>query len=435
MNGRPRVEEIPAGACTRQFTAIALHSFFMASGAHLIGLGIPIFVLRTWSSDFFSGVAISIPSFFYIITTLLFGRISAKIGRKNSMVVSLAMNQVIFVLHFSLLVLAPVTGSSWMLPVIVACRGGEGIAQGLFWPTLEARISDVASLNCTTIEHRSMVTGRGVSFFNLGWNVGLLFGAFAFWVIMISDSLEIVIFLSIIVQAMNAAIYKFSSDVDKPENQLSHQEASEPRMNGGEEAGSRLKGTTWTIPATLGILLVFFYGFSLQWIYTTATNFCFSIGVVPLLGVLEALRLGMQTITSSWFKHGSALKLRTIVATAIAVITLTIIMGFSANPGSYMLMFAWFPLLGLVMGTMYAESLNMVELARTPQHKGYLMGLFESAGSMGNFSGPVIAGYITQAILVEPYPTSFFIGATSFACLMLAIASIVLIVSKKMRNA
>jgi MFS family permease len=92
---------------------------------------------------------------------------------------------------------------------------------------------------------------------------------------------------------------------------------------------------------------------------------------------------------------------------------------------------AWFPILGLVMGTMYAESLNMVELSGAPAKKGHLMGLFESAGAMGNFGGPVIAGYITQAILIRPYPTSFFIGALIFTCLIFAIAVIVVVMYKR----
>ncbi len=85
------------------------------------------------------------------------------------------------------------------------------------------------------------------------------------------------------------------------------------------------------------------------------------------------------------------------------------------------------------MGAMYVEALNMVEMSGVPEKKGYLMGLFESAGAMGNFSGPVLAGYITQTILVRPYPTSYFIGASMFTCLILIIASITFAIYKKQK--
>ncbi|MEX2727707.1 MAG: MFS transporter [Candidatus Sigynarchaeum springense] len=173
ITGRPRQNPIGTSTQSGLFTTIALHSFCMASAAQLTAMGIPIFVLRNWGSDLLSGASLSIPSLFYIIFTLLFGKVSGRIGRRRSMLVSLVANLAIFVCFFSLVLLGPMTGTSWMLPLILACRGGEGIAQSLFWPNLEARISDIAESNSGNEEDFSKLTGKGVSFFNLGWNVGL----------------------------------------------------------------------------------------------------------------------------------------------------------------------------------------------------------------------------------------------------------------------
>ncbi|MEX2681907.1 MAG: MFS transporter [Candidatus Sigynarchaeota archaeon] len=430
ITGRPRQNPIGTSTQSGLFTTIALHSFCMASAAQLTAMGIPIFVLRNWGSDLLSGASLSIPSLFYIIFTLLFGKVSGRIGRRRSMLVSLVANLAIFVCFFSLVLLGPMTGTSWMLPLILACRGGEGIAQSLFWPNLEARISDIAESNSGNEEDFSKLTGKGVSFFNLGWNVGLLSSAFEFWLIMAVNNLGLVMFVAIIAQAMNLSMYRFYTDIEVPTCRTSQQASKKRDGATGAHLEPIDQRKSW-MPAGLGLMLVFFYGFSLNWIYATTTNFCFATGIVPLLGILETLRLAMQTITSSWFKHEAKVKLFTIEATAVAVVLLVIAMGLSASGSNYLLMLFWFPLLGTVMGTMYAEALNMVELSGVPEKKGSLMGLFESAGAMGNFSGPFLAGFITQTTLVQPYPTAYFIGAATFTCLIVAITTITATMYKK----
>jgi len=253
-----------------------------------------------------------------------------------------------------------------------------------------------------------------------------------FWLIMAVDNLGLVMFVAIIAQAINLAMYRFYNDGEAPKSQTCQQAHVEREGTDGARTATLDRRKGW-MPAGLGLMLVFFYGFSLNWIYATTTNFCFAMSIVPLLGIFETLRLAMQTITSTWFKHGAKVKVTAITTTAVAVVLLAIAMGLSSSASGFLLMFLWFPLLGAAMGTMYAESLNMVELSGVPEKKGYLMGLFESTGAMGNFSGPVLAGFITQTIEVQPYPTSYFIGATTFTCLILAIIAITIAMFKKKR--
>ena len=159
ITGRPRMIQVGPSTRSAQFTIIALHSFCMASAAQITAMGIPIFVLRNWGSDLLSSVSLSIPSLFYIAFTLLFGKISGKIGRRMSMLISLVGNLAIFSCFFSLVLLGPVTGTAWMFPLVLACRGGEGIAQSMFWPNLEARISDIAALRSANEQDRCSLTG------------------------------------------------------------------------------------------------------------------------------------------------------------------------------------------------------------------------------------------------------------------------------------
>jgi hypothetical protein len=46
-------------------------------------------------------------------------------------------------------------------------------------------------------------------------------------------------------------------------------------------------------------------------------------------------------------------------------------------------------------------------------------------GAMGNFSGPFLAGLITQTVLVNPYPTSFFIATICSAGLLGALVVLI----------
>jgi MFS family permease len=335
--------------------------------------------------------------------------------------ISLAGNLAAFLVVFTLFLLVQLPSHDWILPVVLMARVLEGVATGLFWPNLEARIFDVANCYGKDASDHAEMTGKGVSWFNLGWNVGLLTSSLVFMALMQQGWLVAVVFLPIIIQGANLLLIAWHKEVGG--SSAGTFQPSKPEVVEKTNAGGRVRSLP-TI-AVVGVMLVFFYGISLNWIYTTTTNFLNAIGFVPMLGLLEALRVVMQTITSTWFKRGSKMKPGVIVFTSMGVLALTAAMGFTASKDMFFYFFAWFPIIGLVMGAMYAEALNMVANSGLSERKGQVMGFFESMGAMGNFSGPFLAGLITQTVLVNPYPTSFFIGTICFAGLLTALVVLI----------
>ncbi len=416
-----------APAMRSQFVLIALHSFFMASSSMLVAMGVPIFILAYWGSNFFSGLSLAIASIAYMVSTSLFGRVAARIGRMRSMRISLAGNLAVFVVIFILFLLVQLPSNDWILPVILIARVLEGVATGFFWPNLEARIAEVAHYYGNDARDHANMTGKGVAWFNLGWNIGLLMGSLAFMALMQQDWLVVVVFLPIIIQGANLMLIVWYKEVGgSPTRSIQPDKPEEIR----EKITSRRVRSHPTI-VMVGLLLVFFYGISLNWIYTTTTNFLNAIGFVPMLGLLEALRLVTQTVTSTWFKRGSKMKPGVIAITSMGVLAITAAMGLTASKDLFYYFFAWFPIIGLVMGAMYAESLNMVANSGVSEKQGQAMGFFESIGALGNFSGPFLAGLITQTVLVNPYSTSFFIATMCIAGILAVLFVMILKITHK----
>jgi MFS family permease len=409
----------PAG----HFKIISVLSFCRCISAALIGIGIPIFVLTHWSlaegSNFYSGLTGAVVAISYVSSTLIFGRASDKHGRKNTLIVSLMANVIVALLDFSLIFLVRIARTPLLLGFIVLNRGIEGFMNGLFWPVLAAGITDVGRFYCKSEAETTVTTKKGLGWYNVGWNAGLLAGSLLFYVLMIQDDLDLVIALPVIIQVINLLLMLFYKDVKPIRDETQEKQRKKDRSSDKAKKNQFQKRNFRAFfPILLGYLFVFIYGFSLNWIYMTTTNLLQFLGVASILGILEALRIMFQGITSSRTFIGKKHVELKILLLYLALCGLVAIAGFSTTPSGYWNFWYITPLVGTVMGLIYFEALNMAANSSAGKnHEGTVMGLFEGIGSTGSFLGAFFAGYFTQ---VSTFRESYFIGLYTFIVLIIA---------------
>ena len=410
----------PAG----HFKLISALSFCRCVSAALIGIGIPIFVLTHWTldegSNFYSGLTAAIAAISYVSSTLVFGRASDKYGRKKTLVVSLIGNIIVTLIDFSFIFLVNISRTPLLLGFIVVNRGLEGFINGLFWPVLAAGITDVGCFYCKSDAESMITTKKGLGWYNVGWNAGLLAGSLMFYVLMTMNDLDLVITLPVIIQVINLLLMLFYKDL-KPLHEPVNSNRSKMDMsplNVAAQIASLGKKVRSVIPIIIGYVFVFTYGFALNWIYMTTTNLLDFLGVASILGILEALRITCQGVTSSRSFIGKKRVGGKVLVLYLLMCGLVGLMGLSTTGIGYLNFLVLAPLIGIVMGFIYFEALNMaVNTSAGKNNEGTVMGLFEGIGSTGSFLGALYAGYFTQ---VSTFSQSYFIGIGTFIVLIIA---------------
>lgn len=424
----------PAG----HFKLISVLSFCRCFSSALIGIGIPIFVLTHWTlaegSNFYSGLTAAVVAISYVSSTLVFGRASDKYGRKKTLVISLLGNVIVASLDLSLIFLVKVAQTPLLLGFIVINRAFEGFINGLFWPVLAAGITDVGCYYCKSESESTITTKKGLGWYNVGWNAGLLAGSLLFYALMTVNDLDLVIALPVIIQIINLLLMVFYKDLKPSRDQVDGEIYSKEKLNFRDmtlKFASLGKKLRLFFPIILGYLFVFTYGFSLNWIYMTTTNLLDFLGVASILGLLEALRITCQGITSSKSLIGKKHVEVKVLFLYLLLCGLVAVMGFSTTGLGYINFFILVPLAGTLMGLIYFEALNMAATANAGKNnEGTIMGLFEGIGSTGSFLGALFAGYLTQ---VSTFSQSYFIGLIAFFVLIVA-CGILFFASSRKKN-
>jgi MFS family permease len=143
----------------------------------LIALAIPLYFFRQGVDVRFIGLIAAGAAMTYSFSPLLFKNIADKLGRKFCVIIALlgtSLAQLVF--YFTL---NPM--------IFLISRMSEGLITGLFWPNLQASISDNAFQ-----DH-----DRKLSRFNFGWNSGVLLGfLMGALVLFVIDDLKIIFFIA-----------------------------------------------------------------------------------------------------------------------------------------------------------------------------------------------------------------------------------------------
>ncbi|MHA1792912.1 MAG: MFS transporter, partial [Promethearchaeota archaeon] len=175
----------------------------------LTGVGLSLFILKYWASNFFSGAAAGAISLTYIFSSVIFGRISDRIGRKRSLQIALGGNLIAALGYILMVVLVYFTKEVWLIWFGLSLRAIEGCFNGFFWPVLQSSISEHSFAVSTDISNYEMLTKAGMGKYNAGWNLGILSGTLSLSLLIYLKLLEISLILPIFINMTSLLIIFF----------------------------------------------------------------------------------------------------------------------------------------------------------------------------------------------------------------------------------
>ena len=356
-----------------KFWPISILALFYPINNALINLAIPLYYSNLGVSADIIGIvsaAISLP---YIFSPILLNKISDRIGRKRSLIFSMTGVFLAQLLYY--FTLNPI--------VVLISRLIEGFSIGLFWPNLQASISDNVWHN-----HNKMM-----SKYNISWNFGL-FSGYIFGTIFLFeiDEVQLVFYIAPIFAALNIAvatfIYRDPERIDYARNSAEVDKYMESSSK--KQDRSTIK---YSIPLILPLLFALTHGIAKSDVY--------------FLYPIKAVHLGFDTYTVYFYTFLSITTqlISTGIATYIKVkhfkwiapicmVSLAFTLFFFGFLSEFMIFSILFMLLGFFSGILYAFSLklavNLNMKRNTSRYTSMLEGLIGSAF----FLSPVLSGFI-----------------------------------------
>ncbi|MHA1714743.1 MAG: MFS transporter [Promethearchaeota archaeon] len=385
---------------------ILILGLFRTFSGLLIGTGMQIFILSYFGSNFYSGLSASAIAITYMFSPVVLGRISDKIGRRFSLLIATAGNAGLSILFFSLNFLVKMPKNYWLIGLIILLRALEGIFNGFFWPILQASITDATIFYSTGEPSQEFQLKKsGVGKFNLGWNAGVLAGSISLFFMLYLERLDLVLTVPIFLQFTNffciVIAYHNLSSANKPRYPDNKTKVQKLPDNG---TNNQDKSNKFSI--LLALILIFGYGAYLGLIATTTTNFYKFLGIPMLIGIQDAVRISIQGFSRSKLKFKYTHLFLKLLGILFSMISISLVMAFTLVNFNFPLFLMLYGLIGLIMGLLYSESIHMIMESKNKK-RGFLMGIFEQSIGIGFFTGPLLAGYLTE---YHSYQMSYFIS-------------------------
>ncbi|HME55989.1 MAG TPA: MFS transporter [Candidatus Lokiarchaeia archaeon] len=405
------------------FRTIASLGLFRTISGGLIGTGAQLFILFYWTnSNFYSGLSASAIALTYIFSPTICGRISDRIGRKNALKIGTAGNFTIAFFYVLVVILVHVNRDTWLIWFIIVLRMFEGLANGFFWPILQASVSDVALSCCSDKEDFERISRSGITIYNTGWVSGSLIGQVLLSCITVIDLrlIDLVLILPVFSQGFN--LFQAFKKFNVPQNQASNAPVVTEAI--GPDAGKNHAphANAPVIVAMLALALIFVYAFSQNALSTTTTNLYKAEGVAMLVGFTEAIRLACQAYASNRMKISNHKEIKLLILSGILAISF-VAMAFFTNAFEVFSFMALYSVTGFLFGIIYGESMNLLVNSGASKKRGMLMGMFESFIGIATFIGPLLAGYLTQfsTYAASYLATAFVISSIVAFCAFLAL--------------
>lgn len=400
----------------KQFYLIGITCFLRTFVGTFIGTGMPVFILENWNSNLFSGLSLASLSLTYTFSAILFGGLSDKIGRRKSVIISLVGNFASTVGFCIVLVFVKQGATMTLLVVILLLRANEGLFNGFFWPVLQSSIPEISIKHAGEGDPVKVeaTTKQGISIFNVGWNSGILAGGLALSTLLFFDLLDVALVAPAILNGGNLVllIVFMREPVENRKEQRNRamavrkQAQEDPSPEAERHRVKSRKTRLSTIILGIGIICVF--ALQMGGYTTTITNYFKSVHQEEWLGVLDALRLTFQLVGSSKLLLPSKHRQVQLALISCGIAGLGIIMALAVPSIVTWPFFILFPVLGLLLGMVYAACIELVSSSAAEDKRGTMMGFFEASIGIGFFVGPTVAGIITDSIT---YMLSFlFIG-------------------------
>ncbi len=359
----------------RFWPVILLTSFYTVDSS-LIMIGIPILFFQRGISVQIIGLLSAAQIIAYCFSPILFNKVSDKLGRKNSIMLSMVGVSITQITYF--FILDPL--------VFFIARFFEGLFLGFFAPNLQASISDNPSL-----DHSKYLSKLSLSF-NSGSLVGLLFGAlFLFFV----NNMLYVFYIAPILIIANAVIaivfFQESTKFNNP-NSIKQSENI-------DESSLVLTGPSITndvkyhIPVIIPIIILFGFSFAIgsaNFIYPIKSE---TLGFQPysayFLSFFATLAQTLSTYqTSLWAPK--RLKLTSLIS---IILTSLIIIAFGINE-FFLGFIILFVIIGFLAGVLYGSVLKFFMILNLTNKTSKYSSIMESLTGISYFTTQITAGII-----------------------------------------
>ncbi|MFX1569061.1 MAG: MFS transporter [Promethearchaeota archaeon] len=384
-----------------RFWPVILMAFSYTINGSLIMLGIPLLFYQKGVSIEIIGLLSAAQIIAYCFSPLLFNKVSDKLGRKRSVILSMVGVSICQITY--LFILEPI--------VFFIVRFTEGLFLGFFAPNLQASISDNPSL-----DHSKYLSRFSLSF-NSGSLAGLLFGTlFLFFI----DNILLVFYIAPLMIIANSVIaiifFQESTQKDETSSILN----SIPTSN----------EVKYHIPVIIPIVILFGFSFatgSVYFIYPIKSEI---LGFPPYSTYFLSFFFSLaQTISTYMASLWTTKRLRLMSLISIILISLLII-AFGIN--EYFLGFIiLFVVIGLSAGVLYGSALKFFMILNLTKQTSKYSSFMESLTGISYFTTQITAGIIGGLALELAFFTLAIILIGIFILYLLCIKKIYIISNNK----
>lgn len=337
----------------------------------LIGLAIPLYFFRQGLDVRFIGIIAAGTAMTYCFSPLLFKNVADKIGRKSCVVIALLGTS-----------LAQLTFYFTLDPMMFfISRLSEGLITGLFWPNLQASISDNAFQ-----DHN-----RKLSRFNFGWNSGVLIGFLTGALILfVIDDLKI-IFLTAPLLVFSATLISILlfQESKKYNTNIVDQERIKGNLH------SNINNSKYRIPKILPVLLVASYAFakgSINILYPIKSEIIgFEVYTVYLLAAFALITQLISTTFASYLSINSLKK--AAVSCLFSLIIIFIFYGITTN---FLIFAVLYLLMGFFAGILISFGIKLSLMQNVKYQASKYSNILESSIGLTFLITPILAAYLAS---------------------------------------
>ncbi|MFX1444274.1 MAG: MFS transporter, partial [Promethearchaeota archaeon] len=337
----------------------------------LIGLAIPLYFFRQGLDVRFIGIIAAGTAMTYCFSPLLFKNVADKIGRKSCVVIALLGTS-----------LAQLTFYFTLDPMMFfISRLSEGLITGLFWPNLQASISDNAFQ-----DHN-----RKLSRFNFGWNSGVLIGFLTGALILfVIDDLKI-IFLTAPLLVFSATLISILlfQESKKYNTNIVDQERIKGNLH------SNINNSKYRIPKILPVLLVASYAFakgSINILYPIKSEIIgFEVYTVYLLAAFALITQLISTTFASYLSINSLKK--AAVSCLFSLIIIFIFYGITTN---FLIFAVLYLLMGFFAGILISFGIKLSLMQNVKYQTSKYSNILESSIGLTFLITPILAAYLAS---------------------------------------
>jgi len=226
-----------------RFWPVLCLAFIYAFSSPLLMLATPIYFFQQGVDIRFISLLSTALTITYCFSPIIFNKISDKLGRKKSVVISMiGAGCAQFTYYFTLNPL-----------VFLIERLFEGLILGFFFPNLQASISDDP-----TIDHR-----KYLSRFNLSWSIAIVFGLlFGSVFLQFIGDVKLIFYINPIFLTLNAIIAIFFFQEPKDLNSSTHKSISDFNTKKSINNQKSMTLNKNYIPVIIPLLLIFALSFA-----------------------------------------------------------------------------------------------------------------------------------------------------------------------------